>query len=208
MKIGIVSDIHGHLEPLQRAVSLFVSREVDLVICAGDLVDGGWDDDAVVDYIRSSNIVSVRGNHDREAASNQIDFYDLDGDFEDEIGSYRIQYLDSLPLSCSFLWEGVTVYLTHGAPWSDTHHVFPNASAATCQRVIDTAEADIVILGHTHIPMKIQIGEKWILNPGAVCGNRDDLKRTCGILELPQLRFELFDIETSEPLALDTIMPV
>lgn len=53
MKIGIISDIHAYIEPLKRAISLFNSQEVDQIICAGDLVDGGWDEDEVIDTIRS-----------------------------------------------------------------------------------------------------------------------------------------------------------
>lgn len=52
MKVGIVSGIHAHLAPLEGAISLFDSLGVSQIICAGDLIDGGWDDEAVIDIIR------------------------------------------------------------------------------------------------------------------------------------------------------------
>lgn len=210
MKIGIISDIHAHLEPLKRAVSFFKSQDVSHIICAGDLVDGGWEEDAVIDYVREHNIISVRGNHDRQAFSEMTDFLDDvedtdNSDFGEALNSYRAKYVSSLPTSRHFTWEGRKIYLTHGAPWSDTEHVFPESSIDICRKILNLSEADIVVLGHTHIPMKIQIGEKWILNSGALSGNRDDLKRSCGILQLPQSKFELFDVDTYKVMKLKTI---
>lgn len=208
MKIGIISDIHAHLTPLKRAVALFESQNVDQILCAGDLVDGGWEDEAVIDIVRSYNIVSVRGNHDREAYADPVDLWELEDDVNGDLGdlrnAYRAEYLNSLPLTRKFEWNGLRVFLTHGTPWSDTYHVFPNVSADVCRRILNETKADIVVLGHTHIPMKLQIGDKWILNPGALCGNRDDLKRTCGILELPQAQFDLFDVDTQKLVELKT----
>lgn len=210
MKIGIISDIHAHLEPLKWAVSFFKSQDINQIICAGDLVDGGWDEEAVIDYMRRHNIMSVRGNHDRHAFSEETDFLseveDIESsDFDVSLNSYRAKYVSSLPISRHFTWEGQKVYLTHGAPWSDTEHIFPESSAGICRKILKISGADIVILGHTHIPMKIQIDNKLILNSGALSGNRDDLKRTCGILHLPHAKFELFDVDTCKPVKLETI---
>lgn len=208
MKIGIISDIHAYIKPLKQAISLFESQDVDIILCAGDLVDGGWDEEAVIDYIRSYDVLSVRGNHDREAIANQLEPYaeelddsDWDGDL---LGMYRIQYLNTLPLCRHFDWEGLRICLAHGTPWSDIYHVFPSVSSDICKKVLDTANADIVILGHTHVPMKLKINQKWIFNSGALAGNRENLQRTCGILRLPEVEFELFDVDTKKPVKLET----
>ena len=124
----------------------------------------------------------------------------MESDIGDQLYSYRAQYLSSLPFSHQFISEGLTVYVTH---WSDTYHVFPYVSEDVCNRIFENTKADIVILGHTHVPMKLKIDDKWIFNPGALSGNREDLRRTCGILELPQTEFELFDVDTQKPVDLD-----
>ena len=134
------------------------------------------------------------------------ELWSADDCFGDVLKDYRAKYVRSLPHTCSFAWEGLNVYLAHGAPWSDTDHVFPNVSEKTCRRIFATTGADIVVLGHTHIPMRLQFHDKWILNPGALCGNRQDLKQTCGILELPQAEFELFDTDTNQPVELETVI--
>lgn len=140
-----------------------------------------------------------------------MEMWDTDEDesigngFDDFLNSYRARYVSSLPMTHNFHWEGVHVYLAHGAPWSDTTHVFPNTSMDTCSKIFDVTKADIVVLGHTHIPMKLRFHDKWILNPGALCGNRDDLRHTCGILELPETEFEIFDIVTGKSVWLETV---
>ncbi len=205
MKIGVISDIHAHFAPLKCAMDLFESHDVTQIICAGDLVDGGWDDEAVIDYMRSSQIVSVRGNHDRGRLTDQIDHVPYDGgDIDHEMNEYRWKYLNSLPQTCEFSWHDVEVLLAHGAPWSDIQHVFPNASLELLSQVQDATTSDVVILGHTHIPMKTKYKNKWIFNPGALCGNREDLKSTCGILTLPQIQFDVFDVKTGQSVEVET----
>ena len=40
------------------------SRQVERIICLGDVVDGGDKNNAVVDWLKANNITTVRGNHD------------------------------------------------------------------------------------------------------------------------------------------------
>lgn len=49
MKIGIFSDVHGHLIELQKTLALFERLQVDQLLCCGDLVDKGKESDANVD---------------------------------------------------------------------------------------------------------------------------------------------------------------
>ncbi len=206
MKIGIISDIHGYIEPLKLAIALFESLSVSQIICAGDLVDGGWDGEAVIDCIRANNIICVRGNHDRESFQEQVNqdyLAEYDDEFYDQINAYRANYVRSLPMICSFNWANKQIRLTHATPWNDTFHIFPNTSADICQKLFDTSPADIMILGHTHIPMKIQFKNRWIFNSGALCGNRHNLQRTCATLDLPQADFKLYDVDTGQAVNLE-----
>ena len=56
MMIGILSDIHGQLDALNQALELFNHLHIQMMICAGDLVDRGPDGDKAVDIIRKMNI--------------------------------------------------------------------------------------------------------------------------------------------------------
>jgi putative phosphoesterase len=197
VQIGIISDIHAEWEPLNKALALFDGSNVDHIVCAGDLVDGGWDEERVIDTIRQRDIPTVQGNHDRESFTEQAWLrHNMPDDDERLIESYRVAYLSSLPLTLHFDWEGVRVCLAHATPWSNTEYLFPHADVGQFQKVINTAEADVVIVGHTHTPMHITIGDKHIVNPGSLYVNRTDRSRTCGLLTLPEITFQVFDVDT------------
>ena len=67
MLIGLVTDIHDHVEPLARALELFRRRKVDLVVTLGDSCDAFTRQsraDDVVALLRGANAVGVWGNRD------------------------------------------------------------------------------------------------------------------------------------------------
>jgi predicted phosphodiesterase len=67
MRIGLVTDIHDHVEPLARAVGLFRQRGVDLVVTLGDSCDAFTRHSRaaeVAELLRGAGAVGVWGNHD------------------------------------------------------------------------------------------------------------------------------------------------
>lgn len=192
MKIGIISDVHGDIEHLELALDFFARQKVDMVVCAGDLVDKGSDADAVVKRVRDEAILTVQGNHD----------YDP---FEPyQLSSASKDFLEDLPELLDFDWEGRTVQVAHGAPWDSWEYVYSSDDDVLLE-VAEAAETDIVILGHTHIPMiaNIHNGACWILNPGSVCSICHNIYPTCAILTIPPdeklpIHFEVYDLTTDQ----------
>jgi predicted phosphodiesterase len=67
MRIGLVTDIHDHVEALARAVGLFRQRGVDLVVALGDSCDAFTRHSRaaeVVELLRGAGAVGIWGNHD------------------------------------------------------------------------------------------------------------------------------------------------
>jgi predicted phosphodiesterase len=58
VRIGVFSDVHGHLVELKKTLALFKTLEVDEIVCAGDLIDKGTESGAVVDLMRERGILS------------------------------------------------------------------------------------------------------------------------------------------------------
>jgi protein phosphatase len=65
MKLLMISDLHGNKEALH---AILENVSYDRVICMGDLVDYGPDPLAIIDWIRSNKIPTIRGNHDNAVA--------------------------------------------------------------------------------------------------------------------------------------------
>jgi hypothetical protein len=64
MKLGILADIHEHLEYLQCALDQFCSHGVDQVIVLGDVYMKGLQLLQTVELLRQANAIGVWGNHD------------------------------------------------------------------------------------------------------------------------------------------------
>lgn len=204
-KIGLIADIHANLEALQRALEILGNRQAEQIVCAGDVVEKGSAGDGVVELLRASAIACMMGNHDFDAVGNQAWLRD-NADLSHPAMQGRLlkddtlSFLASLPKSLVFTWEERRVVLTHGAPWSTSEYVFPNSSSQIFQRVANEAQADVVVLGHTHTPMCIRVNSTRIINPGALSGSYPDGKGTCALLNLPDCVFQVYSLTSGHLL--------
>lgn len=202
MRLGVISDVHADLYGLLAALRVFRREGVERVLCAGDLVDRGAEGDEVVRIIRQGRVICVRGNHDSDAADNQA-WLRQHGDPSSPalqrrlLSDETLDYLSRLPPRLGFSCCGLRVRLAHGAPWSDMVYIFPNSPYALLGRAAREAQADVLILGHTHIPMWVGVEGVWIANPGSVCRPGS---HTCATLDLPECIWRVFDVTTGQEI--------
>ena len=214
MKLGLLSDIHANVGNLRRALNLLRERGAETILCAGDLVDGGSEGNAAAQLIKQQQIPCVQGNHDRAlsgaTAANYADWRKNWNEAElgfhpwqfgdDTLTDDTITYLRALPLTQRFEWDNRRVLLTHASPWDQVTYIYAHGRPAYLQRIADEADAGIVILGHTHLPMAVEFEDVWVFNPGSVDGNRDQpFNATCALLDLSVMRYQVFDINTGKP---------
>jgi len=200
MKIGVFSDVHGHLDELHQTLKLFETHGVNQTVCAGDLAHKGTHGDAVMAVMQEYGIPCVLGNHDAKAQ------HDWLTDYLQPLSDQSLKYLQTLPPEMTFNWTDISVYVCHSTPWHDPSvYVYPSRPEALFRLVAQAVTDRIIITGHTHHPMQVEIDGKTILNPGSICSNRDRTERTCGILNLPSLQFDLYDIDTGQLLPLQVI---
>ena len=62
MKILVISDVHSCIEALEAVWAR--ESDADAIICAGDVVDWGWNPHEVICWLREHNAITVMGNHD------------------------------------------------------------------------------------------------------------------------------------------------
>lgn len=131
-RTALISDIHGHSAGLLAVVADAQAAGCDRIVCLGDLVDGGAEDEAVVCYIRENRIPIVRGNHDETHSVT------LAEDTE--------AYLRGLPEE---IREGDVLYT----------HISPRAKKAKIiyqfedWNAFDETIARLIFVGHAHIPL-------------------------------------------------------
>jgi putative phosphoesterase len=192
MKIGIVSDIHGDFDALETVLNrLDQHHQVDQILCAGDLVGRGPDPDRVVSLIRQRGIPTVRGNHDEW-------FYGL--------SSENSAYLKALPVDWVGTYAGRRVFMCHGKPGNNMWGLYrDHISDTLLNMMLVSLSADVLISGHTHVPFYARVARGCVVNPGSVyvVDTMRASSHTYGVLRLPDLAFELYDVTTQpvQPIA-------
>ena len=73
MRYGIISDIHGNLEGLQAVLRECSLAQVQVLLCAGDIVGYGANPKECLSVIRQFKAITVAGNHDW-AVGGRMDF--------------------------------------------------------------------------------------------------------------------------------------
>lgn len=183
MRIGVISDIHGDAEALRLALDrLEQIHGVQQVICAGDLVGRGPDPGLVVATIQQRHIPTVQGNHDAWA-------YGMPPGQRD--------YLAGLPLDWRSEFAGSRVYVTHGKPGNNMWGLYPeHVSGEFVNIMLADLEADVLVTGHTHQPMVIYGEGCMVVNPGSLYlfASRRPSSSTYGVLDLPEMSFEVFSL--------------
>ncbi len=191
VRLGLISDLHADADALERALTRLEDAGVERVVCLGDVVEKGPDADAVVETLRALAIPTVRGNHDENAIKHALLAYD---DKSPEMSTRTVEWLAELPNTREYLWAGKFVTLAHGSPVGRALGVQPGSIPKSMRRWLRAARADVVLLGHTHVPMQMRVGATWLFNPGSVAHGRCGLGPTCATLELPSMRFFVLPI--------------
>ena len=219
MKIVVISDIHSNLEALEAVTSSLDGY--DEIFCLGDLVGYGAQPNEVISRIRSLKPgLLIAGNHDFAVVtgdtSNFASHAALAVDWtREEISSENLSYLRKMQLFSSFTQDSICVKAYHGSPREPLNeYVFPGTADFVLKSMIDTAQCDVLLLGHTHMPIKFRANSQCLFNPGSVGQPRDrDPRASYGILEIEKenVNFEIkkvnYDIDSAAAKILEKPVP-
>lgn len=190
MKIAIISDIHGNLEALKSTLQDIERRNVDKVICLGDIISKGVHPSECIKLIKEKCEIVLQGNCD---AHFSVEHNNLDKMSEEEqkrikwnqslITEKDREYLMNLPFSYEFFMSGSLVRLFHATNKANNKVVLNVNDIETKYDMFLPSEntssnkvADVVIYGHIHHPYMDKIYNKTLINVGSV-GNSFDVIR-------------------------------
>lgn len=198
MRIAVLSDIHSNLEALEAVVADLEHRDVDRVICLGDIIGYGPDPQQVVELVRSKGYWSVLGNHEfalgdirgrrwlnfLAAENNELTAALLSPENRD--------YCRKLPAWLEL--EGA--HFVHGYPKDNVFRYLSRQTDDQIKTLLTTYPASFFFIGHTHklelitmegaeikrkkipqgrVPLKKD--QKYIINCGSVGQPRDGDRR-------------------------------
>ncbi len=198
MKELLISDVHGNLEALLQVLKM---ERWDHIYCMGDIVDYGPSPQECIELIRE-NAVSVKGNHDNAVASGVdcgcgYEIKELSQEVRkfsiEQINQDGMQFLAKLPIHVSTNGK----LLTHASLDDLFKYLKPDTPEEEFQPFSDVKE-DVVLLGHTHIPMDRIVNGRRHINPGSLGQPRDgDWRASYAIIDDGELFFQRieYDIE-------------
>jgi predicted phosphodiesterase len=220
-RLGFITDVHADVHALTDALAQMDRMGCDAIVCGGDLIDYGLFPSETIALLRTRKIPCVRGNHDRWAVGRgRADAADAEPDDQADDASgwdlsrKDVAFLAGLPKRWEAKLEGVRVAVHHASPRSDMDGIVADATTLPdARRWLEQAEADVLLVGHTHRAFAMETPSGAIIaNPGALLRDpADDFREramiydpdarkfvaeealptpgTFGILELPAKRF-------------------
>ncbi len=196
MRIGLIGDVHHEDLALAWALGELQERQVDLVVCVGDISDGYGDLDACCELLESHGVVTVRGNHDRWFLAQERRDLPQAAALSAASEASR-QWLAELPVTRSLATPAGLALLCHGLGADDMAEALPAPSdvAPEFNPVLSELARDdcfrILICGHTHRPTHRQVGSLTVVNAGTL---HRDYEPCVGILDAVNLQTEFIQL--------------
>ncbi|MGH2793910.1 MAG: metallophosphoesterase family protein [Actinomycetota bacterium] len=194
MRAAVLSDVHSNLEALDAVLAAADGHGCERLLVLGDLVGYGADPDAVIARLVERNAVAIAGNHDLAAIGR------FDATWFNEVAAAAIAWTsETMSADARAFLEGLDprrdepdAVLVHGSvrdPAAEYLLTVPDAEAS-----FGLAAFDVAFFGHTHlptvfrrdangrvsgwvmpdeVPVELEPGSRFMLNPGSVGQPRD-----------------------------------
>lgn len=179
MRFAVIGDIHSNIYALESVLEDVKNRNVDFIICTGDMVGYAPFPNEVIDLVRKSNILSIQGNYDKAVGNREL----VCGcDYKDEkqlemagmsvmftnttVTEKNREYLRTLPGELKIKAGELETLVVHGSPRKINEYLFETSNEVV--EVSQEIKEDILICGHTHKPYYRVIKGKHLINSGSV----------------------------------------
>ena len=180
MKIGLISDTHGSLKAWESSMEIF--KECELILHAGDVLyhgprnplPVGYDPGELANSLNNfdKTIFIVKGNCDSEVDEMVLNFPLLSPYFYTNLG-------------------GLNILLIHGEGYSQDELFELGKTYGT----------DMLIIGHTHIPVLRQKDNVFLVNPGSPSiPKADDKLPSIGIIDTEERTVQIVSLDTGDLL--------
>lgn len=174
MKIFVLSDIHGDLDALSKAIGCYKEQKANLLLLLGDLLYHGprnplpdaYNPAEVAKLLNTmkTEIIAVRGNCDAEVDQMLLEF----------------------PILCDstqLFVDGSRIFATHG-------HLYDLENNPLLETM------DLILFGHIHLPLCEKMTAMVLGNPGSCSLPKEDNPPSYGIIE--NRTFSVYDLNTQK----------
>ncbi len=173
IRIGIVGDVHACDAELERMLDHLCGLGLDRLCCVGDIVNGPGDPNRCVELLQFSDVLTVRGNHDRWLLEGTQMFPDAHR--IEDLAPATVAFLRSLPESVELEpASGGRLLLCHGLAENDMNGItaddygYALEANDELQELLRRRRFRLVLKGHRHRPAIWRIGDMTLADVGAL----------------------------------------
>lgn len=191
MKLALIADVHSNLQALEAVMSRIDELAPDALLCAGDIVGYGARPNECCRTVQERADLTVYGNHEVAALTGDTIWMNPHAAKAalwtcKNMNQASRGFLSQLGLEGRMQCGGRTLAMYHGSVGSALEYVF---ESDVRKELLERADCDILVLGHTHIPFVRKLEGGIAVNPGSVGQPRD---------HDPRASFATLDTDTLE----------
>ncbi|SMC19593.1 hypothetical protein SAMN02745134_00879 [Clostridium acidisoli DSM 12555] len=161
MKLFFISDIHGSLYYLKKAFENYEKEASDYIIILGDELYHGARNELPKGYNPKEVTKFLNGYKEKIIA--------VRGNCDSEVDEVVLEY-PMMTTYSNILYNGKRLFLTHG-------HLYNR------ENLPKLSKGDVLIYGHTHVPVAEKQDDIFIINPGSISMPKEDNPNSYGVLE-------------------------
>ncbi len=174
MRLMIAADLHGSAYYCKKLSEQFSKEKCDKILLLGDILYHGPRNDLPKDYQPKAVIEMLNAMADKILC--------VRGNCDTEVDQMVLKF-PIMAEYCYLCVNGLQIFATHGHHYNE-------------QCMPPLTDGEILIHGHTHVPVCIQKGQNMIMNPGSVSIPKENSHH--GYMILEQGRIVWKDIEGNE----------
>lgn len=205
MRILLIADIHANWPALSAIQETF-----DACLFVGDVVDYATNPAPCIDWLQNNANFWVRGNHDHSVAQRVA--VHPGGTFRrmaaamrphhfDVLNDDQLSWLARMPVTQHIQIGDHSFLLVHATPRDPMDEYLPSDAGQWDAR-LEHVDVDFVCVGHTHVPMDLEVGGTRVVNPGSVGQPRDgDSRAAYAIIEDGAVTFHRVEYDIAETVA-------
>lgn len=167
MKIGFLSDAHGHVRAFLKGLEVLNEKKVDQIVFLGDAL-GYIPDTGVLDEIDRIGIQAIKGNHEAAILSDELKNNEeilRHNEIKSKLSTKQLFQIKSWPIE--LYMEKGSLLAVHGSPDAPLNgYLYPDTDL---EGIKVPEGVRVVVSGHTHRPCIRESSGVLFVNVGS-CG--------------------------------------
>ena len=181
MKLFFLSDIHGSVYYTKKALEAFEKEKADYLVILGDELYHGPRNPLPKGY-DPKEVAELLNEYKNKIIA-------VRGNCDSEVDQMMLEY----PLMSDYniiFYNKKRIFVTHGHIYNKVN--MPNIT-----------DGDVLIYGHTHIPLAEKKDGIYILNPGSISLPKQDNPNSYAVLEDDLFEIKDLDMKTFKSIKID-----